>query len=929
MVDTAIAVADVFTSIVLFNLLVFGPLIAATRARPRDTAIVGVYALALGIYEGIPHGFFGTVDHIVRCAAIAATGVLAVWGAWLRERTEAAQRRSSVLAEAGALLGASLDDDPPLQDVARLVVRRLSAWCTIDVVDEEGRARRAAAAHAVPAAEARLRTARPRKPNAMGEAGPSCVLAPLQARGRTLGVLAFGSATAERRGEEDLALARELAVRCAAAIDNARLYRELGYSEDELRRSSDELGAILDGVADSVVARDASGRVIYANEAAADLFGVASAADLRGTSMDDLGRFVEIFEDDGRPAVLERLPGRLLLEGEPAADRVQRVRALGPGTERWVLVKARPVRDEEGELLLTIVIFEDVTERRRHEESQRFLAEGTKILVGSLDYEATLRNISRLVVPRLADWCAVDVLEPGGTIRNVATAHGDPARVRAAEELRRRYPPAHHQSGVAEALRSGRSSLYADIPEDVLIRAAEDPEHLALLRELGLVSAMVVPMPARGRILGAISLVAAESGRRYDEDDLALAEELGRRCALAVDNARLYGERSHIARTLQESLLPSRLPVIPGFEVAARFHAAGEGIEVGGDFFDLFELDDGSWAAVIGDVTGKGAEAAAVTAMARYTVRAVAAPDCAPSDVLRALNDAVLRQGFEDRFCTVAFARLHAEGGDTRVELSSGGHPLPLLVRPDGTVDAVGRHGTALGVTAEAELEDREVALADGDKLVFYTDGVIEARVAGRLLGEDGLGGLLRSCGDLDTVATGDHLERAVIGAGEARDDIAVLVLRARGPSGDGRGDEGLARSGAMGREGALNLRLGCCARAPGAARAALDALNARAAHSDEAHRARLLLSEVVTNSVRHGGCGPAEWIALDVELSTHGLRVEVSDQGAGFAARRPVRPDPDDEEGRGLYLVDRLADRWGVAEGGRRVWFELDRDPA
>jgi PAS domain S-box-containing protein len=919
---------DVFTSIVLFNLLVFGPLIAAARARTRDTVIVSVYALALGIYEGIPHGIFGTPDHLVRCAAIGATGALAVWGAWLRERREAAQQRSSVLAEAGALLGASLDDEPPLQDVARVVVGRLSDWCTIDVVDDDGRARRAAAAHAVPAEQARLQAAPPRTPDATDDLGPGCVLVPLQARGRTLGALAFGSATGERHAEEDIPLARELAARCAAAIDNARLYRELGHSEDELRRSSDELGAILDGVADSVVARDAAGRVVYANEAAAELFGVGSAADLRGTAIEDLGAFVEIFEEDGRPALLERLPGRLLLDGEPGGDRIQRVRAFGTGSERWVLVKARPVRDEEGDLLLTIVIFEDVTEGRRRDESQRFLAEGTKLLAGSLDYEATLRTISRLVVPRLADWCAVDVLGPGGTIRNVATAHTDPARVRAAQELRRRYPPSNEGPGVAEALRSGRSALYPDISDDVLVRSAQDAEHLRLLRELGLVSAMVVPMPARGRILGAISLVAAESGRRYDEDDLALAEELGRRCALAVDNARLYGERSHIARTLQESLLPSRLPVIPGFEVAARFHAAGEGIEVGGDFFDLFELGDGSWAAVIGDVTGKGAEAAAVTAMARYTVRAVAAPDCGPSDVLRALNDAVLRQGFEERFCTAVFARLHADGDGTRVVVSSGGHPLPMLVRPDGAVDPVGRHGTALGVTAEAELADREVALGAGDKLVFYTDGVIEARVAGRLLGEDGLAALLRSSGGLDTVATGDHLERAVIGAGDPRDDIAMLVLRARGPSGDGRGDEGLTRSGAMGRQGALNLRLGCGAQAPAAARAALDALHARVVDAEEAHRARLLLDEVITNSVRHAGCLPDDWIGLDVELSTHGLRVEVCDHGRGFAGGRPARPAPDDETGRGLYLVDRLADRWGVADGGRRVWFELDRAP-
>ena len=143
-------------------------------------------------------------------------------------------------------------------------------------------------------------------------------------------------------------------------------------------------------------------------------------------------------------------------------------------------------------------------------------------------------------------------------------------------------------------------------------------------------SAIVVPLTARGRTLGAMTLATDRSRRSFDADDLALAEELARRCALAVDNARLYGERSHVARTLQGSLVPAQIPPVPGFEVAARFHAAGEDVQVGGDFFDVFETDDGSWAAVVGDVSGKGADAAAITALARYTVRAVAVPRTPP-----------------------------------------------------------------------------------------------------------------------------------------------------------------------------------------------------------------------------------------------------------------------------------------------------------
>jgi serine phosphatase RsbU (regulator of sigma subunit)/anti-sigma regulatory factor (Ser/Thr protein kinase) len=435
---------------------------------------------------------------------------------------------------------------------------------------------------------------------------------------------------------------------------------------------------------------------------------------------------------------------------------------------------------------------------------------------------------------------------------------------------------------------------------------------------------MVVPLTARGRTLGALTLATDGAGRKFDADDLALAEELARRCALAVDNARLYGERSHVARTLQGSLVPAQLPRVPGFEVAARFHAAGEDVQVGGDFFDVFETDDGTWAAVIGDVSGKGADAAAVTALARYTVRAVAVHGRRPSTVLRELNDAILRHDLDDRFCTAAFARLRG-GEHGRVQLSSGGHPLPVLVTVEGEVRSVGRPGTALGIARAPRLFDREIELRAGDKLVFVTDGVIEARVAGRMLGVDGLERLLADTGELDAVATGERIEAAILGDAQPRDDIAVLVLRAAGAALPRRGREGLARAGSLGRERALNLRLPGGPHAPAVARAAVETLPAGSLDAPLAHTARLLASEIVTNSVIHGGTGEDDWIGLDVVLSPGGLRVEVTDHGRGFA-RAPARPDPDDPGGRGLFLVEELADRWGSADGGTRVWFEVDR---
>ncbi len=177
-------------------------------------------------------------------------------------------------------------------------------------------------------------------------------------------------------------------------------------------------------------------------------------------------------------------------------------------------------------------------------------------------------------------------------MRLAAYAHFDPDRQTLGEDLAQRYPASGAQGRMRGALASGRSELRTELSDMEIAGAGRDPEHLSALLELGLRSALAVPMVARGRVVGAISMVSGDSGRRFHEDDLVLAEELAGRCGLALDNARLFRERSRIARTLQESLLPPMLPELPGLDLSARFRAAGEGLEVGGDFYDLFETGD-------------------------------------------------------------------------------------------------------------------------------------------------------------------------------------------------------------------------------------------------------------------------------------------------------------------------------------------------
>jgi serine phosphatase RsbU (regulator of sigma subunit) len=336
---------------------------------------------------------------------------------------------------------------------------------------------------------------------------------------------------------------------------------------------------------------------------------------------------------------------------------------------------------------------------------------------------------------------------------------------------------------VHEVIRTGRSIHYPEIPDDLLSGLAVDGEHLDLIRSLGFRSAMVVPMRSRGRVLGAITFVSSRPERLYDEDDLRLAEEVGRRAGNAVENARLFQERSNIAQTLQQSLLPPVLPKIPGIEVAARFRATGDGAEVGGDFYDLFRTAENQWATVMGDVCGKGADAAAVTALARYTIRAASMQQERPSRVLELLNDALLRDDSREdkRFCTVAYAVLERAADGVAARLASGGHPLPFVVRASGAVEQVGTSGTLLGIVPDVEIGDLDVPLEPGDSLVLYTDGVIEARGNGRPeLGERGLARLLEGCAGGRPEDVAARIERASLEAyrGPPTDDIAVLVLQ-------------------------------------------------------------------------------------------------------------------------------------------------------
>jgi serine phosphatase RsbU (regulator of sigma subunit) len=371
----------------------------------------------------------------------------------------------------------------------------------------------------------------------------------------------------------------------------------------------------------------------------------------------------------------------------------------------------------------------------------------------------------------------VELLCDDGSIEREVIVHRDPEKEQWARELQRHYPlDPESEYGSPKVIRTGEPLLIADVTERRLRAIAPDADHLDALRRIGLSSAMIVPLRARGRVLGDIAMGRAEPTRRFSEEDLAMAQQLADRCALALDNARLFAERSFIAKTLQEGLLPADLPEIPRVELAVRYRAASNDTDVGGDFYDVFASGNG-WVFVTGDVVGKGAKAAAITGLARHTLRAAALYEQSPAQMLRVLNRAMLEQFTDpEQFCTVAVGVLRGN----ELCVASGGHPLPLVLRADGTVHEAGRPGSLIGVIDTPALHEDVLELAAGDTVLLYTDGITDTQGTGGRFGADRLAAVLAMSMALAPAQIVERIDRAVgvYRTGDPTDDSALVAFR-------------------------------------------------------------------------------------------------------------------------------------------------------
>ncbi|WP_328874171.1 SpoIIE family protein phosphatase [Streptomyces sp. NBC_00287] len=426
--------------------------------------------------------------------------------------------------------------------------------------------------------------------------------------------------------------------------------------------------------------------------------------------------------------------------------------------------------------------------------SLSFLVEASDLLAGTLDRDQTLALMAQMTVPTLATWCAVYTIADQASEPYLSyVLHEDEELIDGIKSLLSKIAPpdpvptpgariwsapaeAAHQAALRTSMRS--LGLGEPLPR---VSSGIGPT-LATASAVG-GETVVLPLVARNRVIGMLTL-GKPTDEHFRQEILELAEDLSRRAALALDNARLYSERTAISQSLQRSLLPPELPEIDGVEVEVIYRAAGEGNEVGGDFYDLFPISDGAYGFAIGDVCGTGPNAAAVTGLARHALRLLAREGLSGPAVLERLNSAILDEGARSRFLTLLYGELRPQqDGSAELKVVCAGHPLPLRLRQDGTVEPAAEPQPLLGVMEDLELYEQTVTLDPGDVLLCVTDGVTERREGSRMLGDDGLIDVLTTCTGLTAGAVAARIMRAVerFASDAPSDDMAILAMRVPG----------------------------------------------------------------------------------------------------------------------------------------------------
>jgi PAS domain S-box-containing protein len=593
---------------------------------------------------------------------------------------------------------------------------------------------------------------------------------PTGAPENVLAVAEFHTRSFNPQSEELMALLASFADQLGTFI--ARRRAEAKSAEAE--RFRQHLAEVVRGTQDAVLSKDLDGVVTTWNPAAARLYGYSPE--------EAIGRHISFLvppdHKDEEKVILERIK-----RGE-RLDTYETERIRADGSRVAVSLTVSPIRSPMRGLIGASVVARDITAEVRRRRAQDFLVTASRLLDTSLDPVETARTIVSTAVPELAELCLIDFRRADGWLGDSVVAGAEPEMAARLERIRREKPlDPGGEHPVAQVLRLNQPMVWRDLKApEVVDKVSQSAEHLQLMSDAGYNSAAVVPLVARGRTLGALSFLHAHGDVRYDQGDLEFLAELGERAALALDNARLYRERDRIAKNLQRGLRPPRPVEVPGLEISVVFEAAGEGIDVGGDLYDVIPSEDGCWI-LVGDVAGKGSTAAGVSVAVRHSVRGLTREIAEPDEVLRRVNELLLAGDSLNDFATAMLAHLRRDGSRWHFALASAGHP-PAVLAGDGELECLGG-GSVLGAWQESRIERHERALDPTDTLTICTDGWLEAGPASSHQGPEKFAEMTEALSGLELEEMTDRLRADAVGrsSGTLRDDLVVMAVRPRAAS--------------------------------------------------------------------------------------------------------------------------------------------------
>ncbi|HEU4944239.1 MAG TPA: SpoIIE family protein phosphatase [Solirubrobacterales bacterium] len=529
------------------------------------------------------------------------------------------------------------------------------------------------------------------------------------------------------------------------------------------------LAQVVQSTQDAVLSKNLGGIVASWNPAAERLYGYSES--------EAVGSHISFLIPADHKNEEQEILARVRRGERVETYETERIRKDGVRID--VSLTISPVELPERGIVGASVIARDITAELRRRRAREFMVAATGGLDASLDFDRTARTIVRTAVPELAELCVLDFVRRDGWIGDSVVGAANPEAGAALEEIRRHKPlDPRGDHPVAQVLRGGGPMVWRDLTSpSVMKEVVQSEDHRRLIESTRYQSAAVAPLIARGSTLGALSLLHARTDLRYEADDLQLLSELADRAAMALDNARLYEERDRIAQNLQRGLRPPEPPFVEGLDIAVAFDAFGEGMEIGGDLYDILPTDDGCWI-MIGDVTGKGSVAAGVSVALRHSMRGLARQLDQPRELLAQLNEMLLEGRSLNDFATALLLRLRRDGERWGVSLAAAGHPPAIHVTSGGPVQLGG--GAVLGAWADAPLPLHERVLLPGETLVLATDGWFEAGPPETHVAPDALGELAHSFADLDLAEMTECLRQDAISrsGGRLRDDMVLLAMR-------------------------------------------------------------------------------------------------------------------------------------------------------